>query len=200
MPYKKVKVSIEGRLPHLQANGQMANPLYHWARISKPINAQRKKSEEDIIKILEYNFKGSLYIDGPVADLDAGPVVVPSENVHAMLKEAAKNFKLGKVWDQSVTIVGNFPLKYKGPKTRGALWEDESFRHTCMVKRGNVRVLACRPIFREWALDFEVSYVTERMNPDQFRQILEWAGDYIGLSDWKYRNGLFSVTSMSNGR
>ena len=63
------------------------------------------------------------------------------------------------------------------------------------VKIGKARVPRCRPRFDDWNLKFEIQISDDRIEPITLKSILENAGLYVGIGDYRPRYGLFEVTS-----
>lgn len=62
---------------------------------------------------------------------------------------------------------------------------------------GKVRVDRCRPIFRDWGVEFTVVYDTDRVEYNHVYEALTEAGAYIGLLDFRPRYGRFRVTAFN---
>jgi hypothetical protein len=56
--------------------------------------------------------------------------------------------------------------------------------------------LRCRPRFDDWELDFTILVHDERIDPLKVEQVLENAGKYHGIGDYRPRYGLFEITSF----
>jgi hypothetical protein len=53
------------------------------------------------------------------------------------------------------------------------------------VKVGMTHSLAYRPMYRDWAIDFDVTLYTGAMSRQQFLLAVQMAGDFIGIGDWR---------------
>jgi hypothetical protein len=181
-------VRLTGTSPTIIHSGQMANPMNKFAKALKVITGKRKKADEDFEAMAKIEFMGSLYL---CADGSPG---WPGENLEAMLGEAARKSKEGKIAKMAIFVDGVCPLIYSGPKTADGLWEKEEHRIVAAVKVGMARVMRTRPIFRQWELIVPIQFdekLIDRAN------VLGWcnvAGSQIGLSDWRPRYGRFSVS------
>ncbi len=114
--------------------------------------------------------------------------------VEAMLYNGAKAQKLGKAFKSSVFCEGIYNLKYKGPKTPEELWEDENFRNVTGVKvNGGSRIMRTRPQFKAWELTVEVYYIPENVDKQNVVDALTYAGNCVGLGDWRPKFGRFEV-------
>jgi hypothetical protein len=58
------------------------------------------------------------------------------------------------------------------------------------------RIMRCRPRFDEWELRFEMILRDERLEPLNIRNILESAGKYVGIGDYRPRYGLFQIVEF----
>jgi len=152
----------------------------------KKITSKRKKTDEDYEKIAELEWYGGLYIDD-------GKIVVPGENIEAMIVAAAKKNKLGKQFTAGLMCDGSWPLIYDGPKNIDKLWENERYRLMKNVRVGQAKVMRCRPIFRSWKLEFELQWLPELINEEQIDEAVVIAGRIIGLCDWKPKFGRFEI-------
>jgi len=61
------------------------------------------------------------------------------------------------------------------------------------------RILRCRPRFDNWELDFTIIIRDERIDPRKVEQVLECAGKYHGIGDYRPRYGLFELTRFDIG-
>ena len=83
-------------------------------------------------------------------------------------------------------------LEYPGPRTQEALWADRKFRDVRSVRVGTSRIMRYRPKFRDWSLEFELTFDPNMMEADILIQSAENAGRYIGLGDYRpEKGGLF---------
>lgn len=191
--YQVMTVRITGDLPQLMHNGRMKNPLDPWAKQIRKFSSKRKKVDEDHIAMMEAEFKGGLYLyeDDVTKASDGKYPYWPADNIHACIKTAAKEKKLGKVIDSAVVVTPpGGRLIQKGPKTRNELWADERFRLVKPTRRG---IMCCRPQFDEWSVEFSLRFLDEKLNREDLQQIIVDAGKYVGLSEWPRRYGLFHV-------
>ena len=195
--YDQISVELTSNQPSLQNNGELANQFAHWSRLIKKVNdiPKKQRTEADEWEKLRLQFMGACYV---ASEKDDGPIVWPSENLEALIRDGAKKQKNGQKVLSGVQVPEDAPLLYKGPKTRKELWEDEEFRFIRRVKMkgSGSTVLSARPIFRDWKVAFKVNYVGEVITPEEIRDALDAAGVFIGLSDWKKKYGLFTVTKF----
>lgn len=179
---------IEGISPLLMHNGQLANPLNPLVKQMKALTSQRKKTDEVHAELSRLEFKAGLYLS-----VD-GKVEIPSEVIESCLIEGAKKSKLGKQFKSSIAILESAPLEYGEDLTVDQLWDrNEEFADVRGVKVGTARVMRTRPIFRNWRLEFEVSYNSDLVNPEQIQLAVEDAGAQVGLCDYRPKFGRFQI-------
>ena len=204
---KRLSIHIEGTQPQLQHNGSMADPLHPLAEeIRQTIELTKKAKGKDIKKFkqlvehkLQLQALGSLYLDA-----DRRPCW-PGENIERMLARAAvlKARGLQGYVKAGVLCPGSWPIIYSGPKDPEKLVKDKKFRFDVIVNgnptsgKGGGRVTSARPIFRKWALDFDlvISEDGDNITVDGILDLVQRAGIYVGLSDWPERFGRFKVVS-----
>lgn len=184
----KVRLTgLAGTIPH---NGQMSNPLNHFAMALKAISGKKKKQEEDFAAMAKIEFLGSLYLT------EDGVPGWPGENIEAMLIQAAKKHKEGPTAKMSLFVDGVCPILYKGPTDPEKLWADEQFRIIASVRVGTSRVMRTRPIFRQWSMEVPIQFDPSLADGSQVMRWCETAGQQIGLSDWRPRYGRFTVQKL----
>ena len=197
------QVAIEGTAALLMHNGMLADPLSPYTKALKNLTSNRKKSDDDHIKIAEAEFRGGLYFSEK-----NGPYI-PGDVIDATLREGAKKKKLGKVFFACVkTTKAEYPLVYKGqsPDHKGsngmtALWEAGGpDNHAFVDRRGagvqDSRIIRTRPKFEDWTLSFDFELAPCELNPENVKEAITLAGLYVGLCDFRPKYGTFAVTSF----
>ena len=190
--YHTVHCKIAGVAPLILHNGQLANPLNPLAKQMKQLSGKRHKTEADLEELARLEWYGSLY-------LEEGAPCVPGELLEAHLIESAKKRKKGPQAKAGLYCEGNFPLLYEGPKDPETLWARPAFRLTVGARVQRNRVMRTRPIFREWALRFQVTFNDALLNAADIEEFLRLGGEQVGLGDWRPRFGRFEVQAESAG-
>jgi hypothetical protein len=122
-------------------------------------------------------------------------IVVPSLALLACLKKSAVNFKVpgkGKKTFKDYIFSGvriepmNIPLIFDGD------WETDI--QPVVINRA--RVPKSRPRFDEWELEFDVEIVDKTITEHYLKAMLEDAGKFSGLLDFRPLYGLFEVTEF----
>ena len=100
MAKRKLNVTLTGEAPMLMHNGQLADPLNKIVKAMKQITAKGKnKTEADLIKLSELEFKGGLYLDSKQKNIE-----IPSHLLEATVKAGAKATRKGKIAEQGVFV------------------------------------------------------------------------------------------------
>lgn len=187
----KLSVELTGVTPLLCHNGQLSDPFNYYSKELKKITSKRAKTEEDQLQMMRVEWDGGLYLD------DSGKVTMPANNVLAMIKAGARKFKLGKQVDPAVFASEEFfDFKYSGSKDLDKLYEDPQFVFRKRVKVGQSAVMRTRPRFPTWSVAFELDLVSDILNEQDLKRILENAGRVVGLGEWAPRYGRFMVTKF----
>ena len=197
--FETISLKVEGITPLIMHNGQMRDPLNHYAKELKKLTGKRKKSDEDHFAIAELEWEAGLYWAE-----DTGPYI-PSRTLRKLLIEGARKSKDGKIVEAHVVAAGPAPVQYDGPRDIQGLWNTgrsngavvSTFvdRRIMTVQRN--AVARTRPIFPAWTADLVYQYDAAECQPDQVRQWLEQAGHHVGLLDGRPEYGRFIVSADS---
>ena len=184
----RFRITITGTAPLLMHNGRLANPLDPSTQALKALTSKRKKTDDDLSDIARAEFLGGLYIDP-----DVGPFI-PGENIERAIRDGATLTKNGMNVKRGLFIETDVnPLAYTGPRTAEALWDDENFRLIRTVRNQQNRVSRTRPVFAQWSTAAEGSLDEAILDFRTLGGIVEQAGMYVGLGDWRPRYGRFSA-------
>lgn len=187
---KTLSFRVSGLSPMLMHNSRkFLNPLHPENKAFKQISGKRKKTEDDHIKLSDMEFQMSLYIN------EDGRVFLPSENIEAMLANAAKRSKQGK--DAIIAISAEDAiLEYKGPKDVAGLLADINFRDIRPVAVQKARIARTRPIFKDWSATLKIHFDESVVNTSDIEKFMKDAGAYIGFGDFRPKFGRFQVESV----
>lgn len=174
----EVQVSIKGI-----GRGIIFNQ-FPLADPSKDTKAKAKKTEDDT--------------DSMIYWCDDRTIGIPGDNIEACLRVASKQFKdprsskrmLEGLWKSSVSV-------------RDEMHSTGLKEYTVLAKRavpqsGKGAITRRRPMLKA---GWEVSFVVVVNQPDfikpkTLRDVLEEAGRFVGLCDWRPKYGLFEVTEF----
>lgn len=193
----KGTIEIEGDTPLLIHNGRTSNPLDEYSKKMKLITSKRKKTEEDLEKLLDIQWHASLYWNDKIG------LYMPVENLFASLFKACKKHKMGN--SVSAFIFGEklgFPIITEGHTDLTALEKRTECRFVKAVTIQRAKTLSCRAIFNEWAIKWSFTLDQLIMNQSDAEMIIETMSSRIGLGVWTPSHmkpgnyGKFKIKSM----
>lgn len=187
---KVIKLRITGNCPLLMHSERGANPLDKAVQAHKTLTSKRKKTEDDQLAIARSEYELAFYHDGKAP-------FIPAINIDRCIQEGAKKNKLGRIFEASARCVEDrIPLIYNGPKDIEGLYQ-AGFVDIRSVGVNQSRVMRVRPMFREWALEFDYAFDETQLDIDQVLLAASLAGSMSGLGDYRPRFGRFSVEVLS---
>lgn len=170
MEETKIKVKVSGTRPLLQ-NNFFENDNGGGAAKKGQVYDDQIEAEKRLIKNKQ------------------GLICQPSTHFEASMVKSATDFKFsGKKTYKELFKAGIFvdPLLIPHDSQE---WVID--RQLVVINRA--RIMRARPRFEEWSMSFEISIRDDRIQPLIVKQILENAGKYYGVGDYRPRFGLFVV-------
>lgn len=194
MQYHRATYRLAGVAPLIMHSGVLADPMNPICRAMKKISNKpaKQKTEADHIQHAHLEFIGGLCYSAEDG------VHLPHDYIEAMLVNAAKSQRKGKVFNASMFVEQATPLIYEGPRLPEELWEDEAFRLVKSARVNQGRVVRCRPIFNTWSAEPVITYDRQAINPSELDELMKFGGEQIGLADWRPRHGRFTVKKLSD--
>lgn len=171
-----LEVVIKGTRPLL---------MHSTAGMLKPKNSKVKSSEHDPVE----EAKDCLYLNAEKK------VCVPSMAILSAMRKAATQLK--KAGAGKKTLRG---FVFSGLRVEPDMIElqDQTYEidiRPVVVMRA--RIMRARPLFKDWLLNFQVQIIDEQTwDAGMVRQVLEEAGKYQGLLDFRPLFGTFEVISV----
>lgn len=178
---KKFQVEVKGIVPLLQARHLTPDEERKITELKESKKKKRGFTDKEQYDLHSYK-KGSKFYQ-------------PSEMIEAAMTKAAVNFRMEGKKSYKDVINGGIlvePIEIihknqkfvmdarwgKNPNTRGAVW-------------------VVRPRIDDWTLNFQINLLQdERVTADVLKEILEYAGLYVGIGAWRPKYGRFEVTSF----
>ena len=165
---KEIEVTIKGVTPLLQHRFPMGG-------------ADEPSKKRTGVPNWEAEAETALYKD------EQGVIYEPASHLEGALKNAGKNFK----------ITGRRGATYA--KLIGAtieIWPD-AIPHKLLkyvtdsrpVVIQRARIIRYRPRFDEWELDFTLRLLDEQLQVKTIKEILDYAGLYVGIGDYRPQLG-----------
>jgi hypothetical protein len=192
---KQFEVEIRGIAPLLMNSNRGVNPLEPLVKEMKNITAKgsKKMTDDDQERLLHIKWLLGMYFDD-----NLGPYV-PSMNVEATIRNAAKQIRRGKDTGFGLQVSPDrIPVIYEGPRTKEELWDDKKFSDFSVGKmKTGSSVNLCRPRFDMWSLKFKIIYDEKVFNDSTIKELLVIGGHKIGLCDWRPSHGRFEIINIS---
>jgi len=152
-------------------------------------NAEGKSKGKKAVLSKDEQVEKSLYRD------EEGKIYSPSDHLVGAMVKAGPNFKLeGKKTYKDVVKGGVFinPLKLiHSNQNYVADWRGVVIPST----RG--RVMKGRARMDDWSIKFELVCIDDRATAKDVQEILEYAGTYVGIGDYRPRYGRFEVSEFT---
>lgn len=168
----KIKVSVEGTAPLLM-NRFCITPAEESKRGKKVYD-----SSEEAEKKAYRTADKKLYL--------------PNTHFKAAMIKAATDFKMsGKKSYKDYIRAGVF---IDEPEIILDVQKYEIF--TCPVVINRARVISWRPMFKKWSCSFTIEIADEMINQTTLKEILETAGKYKGVGDFRPEFGRYKVTKF----
>lgn len=162
--------------------------MHSTAGMLKPKSTKVKSSEHDPVE----EAAECLYLN------DNKKICVPSMAVLSAMRKAATQLKKAGAGKKTLR-----DFVFSGLQIEPDMIElpDQKYKidiRPVVIQRA--RIMRARPIFKNWGLTFQVVIVDEMTwDAGMVRQVLEEAGKYQGLLDFRPLFGTFEVVSVKNG-
>lgn len=187
---KKIEITWKGVTPLIMHSCQCVNPLHPIAKQIKEITSKRKKVEEDLIKLSDLEWEGSVYWDK-----ENNCPYLPAENIEATIKNGAKVNKKGKDIEKYFNVITLRPEVFYGEKLE---YDDikmrNEYRDVRVMTIQRSKILRTRARFDMWQATFIALYDDEKLDLDVIVAALEYAGAYVGVCDSRPKYGKFVST------
>jgi hypothetical protein len=195
-----LRFTITGVSPFIMHSGRLADPLDPASEAIKKVPVGKKATRADMKLRSELEFIGGLYLDGKRR------IIIPADNLMAVLIAGAKRDKRGKDFAAGVYVDQNATLDYwataedgsriAGPTDPQKLCKDQRFVLRIPVKQGTSRIIRTRAIFPHWTATFDVEFDPLQVDRKAVVAALAIAGERIGLGDWRPRFGRFDTKEV----
>ena len=189
MSFQQFTCKIQGVVPLLLHNGQLANPLSEGAKALKSVTSKRKKTDKDYEEMSRIEWFYGLHVKD-------GKPIVTAEMIEATFLGAAKLQKLGKQASRGMTCPESCLIRYPEEKlSLEELYKNPDYVFVSIVRVGQSKVNRTRPRFNEWSMDLQFLYDDGVFNKAGISEIVEQMGSSIGFGDWRPKFGRFEVVS-----
>ena len=145
---------IRGTAPILLHSDQGVDPLDPLRMELTKFTSKRTKTEEDHKTISWLEWRLNAYLD------ESDNIVMPTRNIHACLRDAARRVKKGKIVDHAIVfenVAERLLFDFDGPENGlRALFESGEFIDRRSVGNQRNRIMRTRPRFNEWEIKFRL--------------------------------------------
>lgn len=190
--FQTVKTTIKGIRPLLMHSAAGADPLSEWSKLRKQVSGKKNKTDADHMELAKIDWYSSFYHN------DEKRPVLLGTMIEACCIGGAKRTKQGQIAKASILINENPVLIHDHPNGKKAVvddfWENQRYRDARGVMVNRARIIRYRPVFPVWECTFEA--MLSELDVSTFKNILETAGRFIGLGDFRPKFGLFEITKM----
>jgi len=187
---KQIKFKLTGVSPLMMHKDTLANPLDPRTKKHKQLTAKRKKTDEDLEAIAKSGWLAALYWDK-----ETGPFI-PGRAIEATMFNAAKLQKLGRhVQRGAMCLDDKAQIQFEGKngQTPEQLYKDGQFTDLRPIPQRGVRILRCRPIFKNWSAECTIAYNEDVLDQREIEKIFQDAGSMIGILEERPRMGKFEA-------
>jgi len=188
-----MKFKVTGTTPLMMNNPQTVNPLNTFSKALKELTSKRTKTDEDMEEIFHLKFLASVYTN------NRGQYIVPLDMIEQSLIAAARENKLGKKFERSVSVFGDAVLEFEHKNmTPEELYEDypELYVDIRPVGVQKVKVPTARAIFPEWSFETEIFFDETQLNDSEVAYAFTVAGERYGLGTYRKKFGKFEVEEI----
>ena len=174
---KEITVKIRGTCDYLQHK-----------RPAEEVDKSQRSGEVDYSE----EWKATLYHDEEVG------CYIPSKQLRAALVKAAVNFKIKGKMGKTFKDLVNATIELDPDKI--SLYKDEpDYVHEEWVKVQRNQIMRKRPAFKKgWEINFTLLVLDEQTPTERLREILEFAGKFVGIGDWRPHFGRFEIIEFSD--
>ena len=193
---KTIKFRWTGVAPLLMQAVTLADPIHPLTQALREFTSKKSKdkTEADHEAIAQLEFGANIYCDAA-----KGPYL-PGLNIDACIRDGAKNMRKGAAIERGFTTFDEVvPLIFKGPRTVEALYADKRFVDRRAVGVQASKTMRTRPIFREWAVEFETAFDEEVLDFETVKMAADKAGRYSAIGTYRPRFGRFTSEVLDHG-
>ena len=123
-----------------------------------------------------------------------GTIFVPASWIEGTLRRGSTNFKIpgrGKKTYKDL-MLSSVEVDPSEIKINPQKYEIDA-RSVNVVRQ---RIIRYRPIFKKWKLNFKIRVLDDQVDATALKEILDYAGSYVGIGDYRPKFGLFKVNTF----
>lgn len=179
---RTIACTWKGITPLIMHSCRGVNPLDPISIELKKYTAKRKKTDEDLVKISDLEWKSGLYYDDSVG------LYIPCDNIVKTVQEGAQARKRGKDIQKAFDVLDMMiPLDIGESLTLDDMMKDYRFRDVRAMRVMSAKVNRTRPRFTNWRVTFKAQYDETILDIETIANAMDYAGSYIGICDSRTR-------------
>lgn len=186
----ELEVTLEGVKPIILHNGRLSNPLDPYVRELKTLTSKRKKTDEDLHKIMQIEARAGCY------DTPEGNMGLQTAAVFRSIVDSARLDKLGKLVTQAITfadVVEDLLIDGRVVPCEDFLDSPHAIDYRS-VKVGMSRTMRARPIVHpDWSSTHKFSLDANILDIDMLTPVISRAGERFGIGDWRPVYGIYAA-------
>lgn len=140
------------------------------------------RTAADVVRMRELECLRGFYVD------EAGYPTLPGEMLRAVIEEAARKTKQGPSVREGLIVLPDIQFD-AGEGLRGLpcneLATRKDVQHIAKVVVQRSATTRCRPLFKNWQVEFSVDVYEDLVDEAMLQQWLHTAGRRIGIGDWR---------------
>jgi hypothetical protein len=187
-----IELKIDGIAPFLMHNGRLADQLNPIVReLKNASKSTNKNTEMGQLEISRLEFIGSTYWR------EGFGFYIPGVAFERALRDGSAGVQRGlkKKFDAGVQVLDDAALVYDGDyASPDALFASGKYTHRCSARVVSARIQRTRPCFQKWGATFTVNFTEELIDKGTLLAAVQYAGNAVGLGDWRPRFGRFTVS------
>ena len=130
---------------------------------------------------------------------DKGELFTPDTHIKGALVEAGKNIKVKGKGKATYSKIIGYAVIIEPSQIIHKIQKIE--KHVVLAVNPNTkgRNPLCRPMLKEWKLDFELEFDGDEIPEEVLKEALDYAGKRVGIGDWRpAKKGTFGRFIVTN--
>jgi hypothetical protein len=188
---KTIQCTITGLRPLLMNNGEQADPINPLVVEKKKLTSKgsKKMTLADYEEIDRLSWLAAVYWS------EENGLVIPSDNIEAMIVAGARKARKGKdalaaMFLSEAECVIEHPRKGQGIEK---IMADKGYTLRKPVMQQKARIMRVRPRIQTWSTSFTVEYDESVINGRDLQTAITEAGAIVGIGDWRPKYGRFTA-------
>ncbi len=124
---------------------------------------------------------------------------IPDTHIRGALIEAGKNIKVSGKGKATYSKIIGYAVRIQPAQILHKKTRLEKYTVLAVNPTTKGRSPLCRPLLKEWEVDFQIIYDKEEIPLEALKQAIDLAGKRIGIGDWRpQKKGSFGKFIVTN--